>query len=121
MPLLIDPVFGCELSTNTRDSSGYAYHGKSRAHIVAWERAYGPVPDGMEVEHLCRVRHCCAVHHLELVTRSENERRKAMAYRLRRATCRAGHSLRESRVLLPTGGIVCRLCNRDASERRSRG
>lgn len=108
-------VFGCELATGRLDKDGYAYHGSSRAHIVAYERIHGLVPEGMEVEHLCRRRACCAIDHLELVTRSENELRKSWRYRARRKLCKNGHELAVSRMVTPEGGITCRKC-RDAAK-----
>jgi hypothetical protein len=109
-----DPVFGCELVTTRLDKDGYAYHGRTRAHIAAWEAAFGPVPDGLVIDHGCRRRNCRAVHHLEAVTQSENERRKSMAYRVRRKQCAAGHALDGNRAVTPEGGVTCRLCNRAA-------
>lgn len=110
----VDPVFGCHLSTGRLDRDGYAFHGSSRAHIVAWVAVNGAVPDGLVLDHLCRNRACCAPHHLEAVTQSENERRKMWAYRARRKVCPKGHDLRALRVVTKGGGIVCRQCNRDA-------
>ncbi len=118
MSARIDPVFACELSDHRQDPEGYAYHGKSRAHTVAWERARGPVPDGMELDHLCRRRNCIALHHLELVDRRENERRKAWAWRVRRKACAAGHDLNIYRVVTPERGVTCRRCNAEALQRR---
>lgn len=46
-----------------------------RAHRVAYEREVGPIPDGMQLDHLCRVRACVNVEHLEPVTQTENVRR----------------------------------------------
>lgn len=112
-----DPVFGCMLVTSRLDDEGYAYHGKSRAHIVAWSREHGPVPDDREIDHLCRRRHCIALHHLELVTRAENERRKKWRYRVARTRCPRGHDLERNRVKTPEDGIVCRACNRDHQPR----
>lgn len=48
-----------------------------RVHRVAWEMANGPIPDGLTIDHLCRVRACCNTGHMELVTGSENTRRAA--------------------------------------------
>lgn len=48
---------------------------QTSAHVVAWEEAHGPVPDGHELDHLCRVRACVRVDHLEPVTHAENIRR----------------------------------------------
>lgn len=119
MSTKLDPVFACELATGRCDRDGYAYHGKSRAHIVAWERAkLQRVPEGMELDHLCRRRNCCAVHHLELVTRSENERRKDWSYRVKREMCARGHDLRIYRVITPERGVLCRRCNQEALRRR---
>src|SRR5262245_29436779 len=46
-----------------------------RAHIYAWTLEHGPVPEGFELDHLCRVKHCVRAEHLEVVTHRENVRR----------------------------------------------
>ena len=109
-----DPVFGCERVTSRLDRDGYAFYGKTRAHIVAWTSKHGAIAQGLEVDHLCRRRNCIAIHHLELVTRSENEKRKSWRYRAKRVSCPRGHELSTNRVVTPEGGAVCRACNRDA-------
>jgi hypothetical protein len=61
---------------------GYVFIGDGRrrgAHIVSYEQHVGPVPDGLELDHLCRVRACVNPDHLEPVTRTENVRRGAGA------------------------------------------
>jgi len=45
------------------------------AHRIYWERANGPIPKGLDLDHLCRVRSCCNPAHTEPVTRAENLRR----------------------------------------------
>ncbi len=45
------------------------------AHRTAFERARGPIPAGMQIDHLCRVRECVNPDHLEIVTQKENVRR----------------------------------------------
>ncbi len=107
-----DEVFGCLLATGRLDRDGYAYHGASRAHVVAWERAYGKVPEGMELDHTCRRRACRALAHLEIVTRSENSLRKSWRYRARIAKCKAGHDMKLNAMVTPEGGRVCRTCSR---------
>lgn len=113
-----DTVFGCLLATGRRDKDGYAFMGSTRAHIAAWEAERGRIEPGMELDHLCRRRHCKALHHLDLVTRAENEKRKSWRYRARRTHCPAGHELARTGIVTPEGGRVCRQCNRDA-ERQS--
>lgn len=114
MSFEIDPLYGCHLATGRRDKDGYAWHGRSRAHKVAWESQHGLVPDGMELDHACRRRHCQALHHLELVTRSENEKRKSWRYRARRTKCPVGHDMSLNAIVTPEGGRVCRACNQEA-------
>ncbi|WP_163365782.1 HNH endonuclease signature motif containing protein, partial [Enterobacter asburiae] len=43
-----------------------------RVHRFVWESVNGPVPDGMDVDHICRNRLCCNINHLRLASRSEN-------------------------------------------------
>lgn len=110
MSAVRDPIYGCMLATGRRDRDGYAFHGRTRAHIAAWTAAYGKPADGLELDHLCRRRHCVALRHLELVDRSENERRKSARYRIMRKRCPAGHDLDRNRIVTPEQGIVCRRC-----------
>lgn len=114
MSTVRDPVFGCELAQGRTDGEGYVFHGKTRAHIAAWGRTNGTRPEGMEIDHLCRRRNCCALHHLELVTRAENEKRKSWRYRARRTTCPRGHSMQFA-LVTPEGGRLCRTCHKEHS------
>ena len=50
-----------------------------QAHRWYWEQEHGPVPEGLELDHLCRNRACVRPDHLEPVTRTENTRRGAHA------------------------------------------
>lgn len=67
---------GCWLWTGSDDGKGYGKFriaGKSyRAHRVSYEWTFGKIPDGREVDHVCRVRNCVNPSHLRLVTRAEN-------------------------------------------------
>jgi hypothetical protein len=108
----VSELFGCTLVLSRLAANGYARTQDGRkAHVAAWEAEFGPVPEGFELDHLCRRRNCIALHHLEAVTHGENEKRKSWAYRAKRKTCPAGHELSETRVITPEGGIVCRCCN----------
>jgi len=50
-----------------------------QAHILFYERLHGPVPPGMQLDHLCRVPACVNPDHLEVVTNAENTRRGRQA------------------------------------------
>lgn len=43
-----------------------------RTHRVTYEALVGPIPDGLDIDHLCRVRACCNPEHLEPKTRRAN-------------------------------------------------
>ena len=42
------------------------------AHRAVWEHFRGPIPEDMQVDHMCGVRLCCNVDHLRVVTPREN-------------------------------------------------
>jgi len=48
---------------------------KHKAHRVLYELMVGPIPAGLDIDHLCRNRACVRPDHLEPVTRGENQRR----------------------------------------------
>lgn len=50
-------------------------NGHLLSHRVAYELYFGPIPSGLDIDHLCRNRACCNPAHLEAVTRSVNLRR----------------------------------------------
>lgn len=114
-----DPAFGCEIAEGRKDREGYVFWGGRRAHIVAWESANGSVPDGLELDHLCRRRACAALIHLEPVTRQVNELRKSWAFRSRIERCPRGHLLAETAMITGQGGRVCRTCRDEAARERA--
>lgn len=81
---------GCWLWTGALNTDGYGcfrYEEVARgAHRVAYATFVGPIPEGLELDHLCGVRRCCNPLHLEPVTRTENIRR---AVKVREANRRA--------------------------------
>lgn len=48
------------------------------AHIWYYEQANGPVPEGLEIDHLCRVKACVNPAHLEAVSRTVNRQRRSV-------------------------------------------
>src|SRR6266568_5486930 len=64
-----------------------------RAHRIAWVLLRGPIPEGLQIDHLCRVRACVNPDHLEPVTQRENILRGEgiSALCARRTHCPQGH------------------------------
>src|SRR5260221_8523737 len=79
----VDLLTGCWLWLASRDRKGYGrcywQRRAVRAHSVVYELLAGPVPEGLELDHVrargCGWRHCCNPAHLEPVTHLENLRR----------------------------------------------
>ena len=70
------------------------HHGKNvRAHRYYYEREHGPIPEGLQLDHLCRNRKCVRPGHLEAVTRKENILRGIgpTAIHARKTHCPQGH------------------------------
>lgn len=84
------------------------------AHRVAYETLYGPIQDGLEIDHLCRNRSCANPEHLEAVTHVENCRRGATGCYLRERThCLHGHPYDEANTYRDQRGWRdCRACRR---------
>jgi hypothetical protein len=77
----VDRSGDCHLWTGAkrvqRDGLPYGHlKGEDRrmilAHRLAWELAFGPIPPGLQVDHVCRVRLCVNPAHLRLATQKQN-------------------------------------------------
>lgn len=90
---------GCWLWTANINNGGYGtFHNGDRdvkAHRYAYELMVGPIPEGLVIDHLCRVRRCVNPGHLDPVTAEENVRRGEgpTAVNARKARCHRGHPL----------------------------
>lgn len=116
---------GCwEYAARTRQGRSYRQialrvDGKSvlvYAHRLAYEHFRGPIPDGLQLDHLCRNRTCVNPEHLEPVTPKVNTRRARALI----THCPAGHKYdHENTRISPDGRRYCSICKR-AQTRASR-
>ena len=82
------------------------------AHRFAYELLIGPIPDGLQIDHLCRVPLCVNVAHLEPVTNRVNTVRGKAGLRQRTKThCPRGHAYDAANTRLYKGGRYCRACH----------
>lgn len=75
---------GCIIPTSHKlNADGYFrchlpnWKGKGRAPLVmyhryVWEQAYGKIPEGYEIDHICKNRACCNLKHLQMLEGSQH-------------------------------------------------
>ena len=115
----------CWIWKASKTSTGYGqYFDGVRplgAHRWAYRHFVGPVPVGLHLDHLCRVRHCVNPAHLEPVTCRENIMRGTGASaRAAAAThCPQGHPYDDANTYRPSasGNRICRTCHREHAAR----
>jgi hypothetical protein len=113
--------------TATTDTRGYGQlwvDGRfERAHRYSYELLVGPVPQGLELDHLCQNKGCVRPAHLEPVTHKLNTQRgianrtsrRGMDHHNRRKThCPQGHEYTPENTKWYRGGRACRACAREA-------
>lgn len=119
-----EPNSGCWLWVGALFSNGYGafWRGKQnvRAHRYSYSLHLGEVPDGLVLDHKCRVRSCVNPHHLEPVTVGENIRRGNQGLLERRRThCPRGHPYNEANTYRSAKGKRhCRACGREFARRK---
>ena len=96
-----------------------------RAHRFAYEVLVGRIPEGLTIDHLCRVTSCVNPAHMEPVTARENILRSPVAWpklQLAKTHCPQGHPYAGDNLYVnPAGKRVCRACTVSAKRRyRSR-
>lgn len=121
----------CWLWTASQQGGGYGQFWTGSqlqvAHKYSYELVHGPVPDGMEVDHVwargCTNRHCVNPAHLEAVPQQINNLRSnsLSAQNARKTHCKHGHEFTpENTYVRPgvRGGRDCMTCRREIELRR---
>lgn len=112
------PEAGCWIWEGKTQSNGYGVlrtkgrTGKySYVHRVSYEHYKGPIPQGLQIDHLCRVRCCCNPSHMEAVTQRENMLRgeHPNLRAARTGLCAKGHPLKRR----PSGKQQCYTCTNE--------
>lgn len=110
----------CWLWTAALFRNGYGQFRLPETHVLAHRFAYelerGPIPEGLHLDHLCRVKACVRADHLEPVTPGENVRRGLRG--VLTTHCPQGHSYSEINTRVYRGKRYCRACDRARLARR---
>jgi HNH endonuclease len=114
---------GCWVWVAALNGSGYGVVGRDskvyRVHRIVYELLVRSIPDGLDLDHLCRNRACCNPAHLEPVTNRENWLRgqHPTAVTVRTDRCQRGHSMADAQTR-PNGSRYCKPCAKAAQLRR---
>lgn len=127
--VLPEPNSGCWLWDGADNGEGYGAIRISgvthKAHRLSYQLFVGPIPDGLQIDHLCRVRCCVNPTHLEAVTQKTNIQRGEAAKRAKEwfaanvTHCPAGHEYtRDNLRANKYGHRMCATCHRERERAR---
>ena len=121
---IVNDETGCWEWQGRLDRWGYghfSFKGSNLAHRFSYWVFKHPIPDGLTIDHLCRVKHCVNPDHMEAVTTRENTLRSdgPSARFARRTHCQNGHEFtpENTRYETPTHR-KCRACQRRYDAKR---
>lgn len=117
---------GCWIWVGETSHKGYGMmninNRKVSAHKFSYEWHYGPRPEGLVHDHLCRVRCCVNPTHLRVITNKENVLigESFAAVNAKKTHCLRGHEYNEvNTVQRAHGWRECRICRRDNERKRN--
>ena len=112
----------CWAWTHKKNNSGYGVfqltrkeYVESLAHRAAHLLFVGPIPDGLEIDHLCRQRDCVNPAHFRLVTHQVNMLAgdNPFARNAQRTHCPQGHAYDTENTYRWRGQRHCKICRRE--------
>jgi hypothetical protein len=122
-----EPKTGCWIwigcvsgSRNGQNKYGAISVGNQRkkVHRIAYEMLKGSIPEGMEIDHLCKNTLCCNPDHLEPVPHSTNcQRGQAGKYQLLKTHCPQGHEYTPENTYMYRNRRTCRICAYEKGKR----
>jgi hypothetical protein len=109
---------GCWLWVGSNAPQGYGQSRQKAAHRLVYERLIEPIPEDLELDHLCRTPICVNPLHLEPVTHQENMRRMGRVRSAKITHCQRGHAFTPENTQTKVNGTrECRTCRRVNQER----
>lgn len=115
-------IEGCWIWQGPVHHTGYGGFGRSRfAHRYSYETFIGPIPDGLQLDHLCRNRACVRPDHLEPVTMRDNLLRGQgpSALHSRKTHCPKGHAYDLLNTRFEGSSRHCRECEKERGRART--
>lgn len=115
----------CHIFLGGKDKDGYGITSvKSwpvKAHRYIWEFHKGEIPEGLVIDHICRVRACVNINHLRLVTGKQNSTENVVGIcwmlQKQKTHCIRGHPFDEENTRINKIGRGCRACGREKARK----
>jgi len=120
------PEAGCWIWLGSYSGSGYGafsltigpYKSLTEAHRASYWMFKGPIPKGMHIDHLCKVKQCVNPYHLDCVTPRENIMRSCSpsAINVAKTHCIVGHPFSKENTYWHKNKRGCRICRKNQWE-----